>query len=410
MDILHFSTYHKSAGQSIAANRLHSGLLDRGIRSDMVVSPYRHIYTPDITVHLADNRPGHPFGSANDKKYIAEYPNRDTSDNFCPALAGIDIVHEVSKFEPDIIQLHFINDGFVRLESLVDLKQPIVWRLSDCWALTGGCHFANVCEAYKTGCGDCPLLKSKTHPDISAEVWKRKQRIYGELEYRMFFVTPSKWLYNKCKTSPLLGGKQVFNIPNGLDTTSEFYPIDKYAARAVLGLPSDKKIVLFGAENPTNRRKGLDLLTSALERLTDKKGYHFVAFGHLRPKDMQVAGLEFTCFGPTYDTEQLRRLYSAADVFVCPSRVEPFGQVVTESMACGTPVVAFANTGPGTIVEHKVTGYVAEYMDIEELAKGVEYCTTHNMTAAARKSAVEVYDINVIVSQYVAMYDNILNK
>ena len=57
---------------------------------------------------------------------------------------------------------------------------------------------------------------------------------------------------------------------------------------------------------------------------------------------------------------------------IVPSKLETFGQTATEAMACGTPVVAFNNTGLSDIVEHKKNGYLAELLDINDLAK--EYC------------------------------------
>lgn len=409
--VLHFSTYHKCAGQSVAANRLCKGLYAQNVRSDMVVSPEKAGGNLPPNVHRVQFEKG-PFGMVAERRTLYEYPRRlfGIGDNFHTGLIGIDVAQEVAAYDPDIVQLHFINDGFVRLEDLPAIDKPMVWRLSDCWAFTGGCHFANRCDKYGEGCGKCYILNSSIDPDISGEVWRRKKEVYDKLVGKITFVTPAKWLYDKCRRSPLLAGHDIRHIPNGLNTTTDYYPEDKAAAREALGLPLDKKVVLFGAEDAKSKRKGLAYLKNALSTLTDKGSYHFVAFGHLALSDMAGTGVASTCFGPVYQTDVLRRLYSAADVFVCPSLVEPFGQVVTEAMACGTPVVAFENTGPGTIIEHRRTGYVAGYLKADELAEGIRYCVGNDMTAAARKTAVDIYDIDKVVLQYVELYDNILSK
>lgn len=408
LKVLHFSTYHKMAGQSVAANRLCKGLYEHNIQSDMVVSPSRLPAKLPFNVHVAEPGKG-PFGLKADNAFLEAYKDRDRSQRFHAALAGMDIVGEVIKFNPDVVQLHFINDGFVKMEDLTKIDKPIVWRLSDCWAFTGGCHFARECERYNIFCGKCPLLRSSEEQDISRKTCERKREVFSAIKDNLHVVTPAKWLYDKCRNSTLLADCNIYHIPNGLNTSNDYFPESKMSSRAALRLPIDKKIIMFGAENANNWRKGLRELREALVLLPNKKDYHFVAFGRLEEADMRVEGISCTCFGAVYGTSALRRLYSAADVFVCPSHVEPFGQVVTESLACGTPVVTFADTGPGSIVEHKVTGFVAGYLNIEELAAGIEYCAnhSHDMNAAARNTAVNVYDIAVVTGQYKKLYENI---
>lgn len=74
----------------------------------------------------------------------------------------------------------------------------------------------------------------------------------------------------------------------------------------------------------------------------------------------QVSSREnLRCIGFTNNQEELIELYSAADVLVNPSRMETFGLVTAEALACGTPVVAYDNTGSHEIVSEKV-GALAE--------------------------------------------------
>ena len=53
----------------------------------------------------------------------------------------------------------------------------------------------------------------------------------------------------------------------------------------------------------------------------------------------------------------MNKLYSLADVTIVPSKMEVLGQTALESLACGTPVVAFNNTGLSDIIIHKKNGY-----------------------------------------------------
>lgn len=409
--VLHFSTYYKGAGQSIAANRLCKGLYENNIQSDIIVSPRRIVGNPPNNVHIAKYSTG-PYGVEEERKTLYKYPTRHVGvgDNFHTGLIGIDIEKEIEEYNPDIVQLHFINDGFVALESLPKIKKPIVWRLSDCWAFTGGCHFCNNCIKYKTKCDKCYILNSVEDTDISKDVWERKYNIYNECKDNLHIVTPAKWLYDKCKESPLMKDMKIYHIPNGLNTTTDYFPENRDGLKELFNLPNNKKIILFGAEDAGGVRKGINYLKQALSLIEDKDKYHFVTFGHLVNGFEKVNGITSSNLGPIYNTSILRKLYSIADVFVCPSLVEPFGQVVTESMACGTPVVCFSNTGPSSIIKHKITGYIAEYKNVVDLKQGIDYVINNNMRTYAREDAINTYDINVTTKQYLDLYNNILNN
>jgi glycosyltransferase involved in cell wall biosynthesis len=84
-------------------------------------------------------------------------------------------------------------------------------------------------------------------------------------------------------------------------------------------------------------------------------------------------GFDTTNFGFVNDNNYLSYLYSAADVFVFPSIYEAFGKTVVESMSCGTPVVAFDNSGPSELIEHKKNGYLASAFNSKDLAIGISW-------------------------------------
>lgn len=405
MKVLHFSTYYRGAGQSIAANRLHIGMLDNNIDSHMIVS--ENLIPHNLNLYSAEKYPLH--GAKFEIEYLAKtYPNKLPGYVFSPGVVGIDFKHLVNIHNPDIIQLHFITDGFIKLEDIMVIDKPIIWRMSDCYPITGGCHFySELCGKYLTGCGSCPLLDSNCNKDISNYIYSLKQEIYSKS--KITFITPSKWLYQKVKESPLLRDKDVYYIPNGLDTTNEFYPVDKLESRKILKLPMGKKIILYGAVNPGHPRKGLSYLVDALNLISNPQNYHLVIFGTHKDFNLEVP-VTVTYLGRVHNVATFRNMYSAADVSVFPSLIESFGQVVTESMACGTPVVTFNNTGPGTIVKHKVTGFISDYKDINGLVQGIEYCTTHNLSILARKTAVEVYNIDKVTNSYLNLYQSLITK
>jgi glycosyltransferase involved in cell wall biosynthesis len=116
--------------------------------------------------------------------------------------------------------------------------------------------------------------------------------------------------------------------------TNRFCPGDMAASRAMLGLPAQGPIGLFvGSMHPM---KGFGVVRALMERLSD---VHWVlALRGDVPKGL--GNKPTTTILQNVSHDDLPILYRAADFSVCPSLYEPFGYVVAEAIACGTPVVA----------------------------------------------------------------------
>jgi glycosyltransferase involved in cell wall biosynthesis len=113
------------------------------------------------------------------------------------------------------------------------------------------------------------------------------------------------------------------------------------------------------------------------------------------------------------EDEPLRALYSVVDVMVVPSRIESFGQIISESLASGTPVVAFDATGPRDIIDHKETGYLATPYDPKDLAKGIKWVITdpsrnERLGRQAREAAEQRFAIERVTDQHRELYQDIL--
>ena len=202
---------------------------------------------------MAIPSPQEKVGYHNDLEPLKQYPAYNmASHTFAPAMAGTDVNRYIDIFNPKIVQIHWINAGYIKIEDLGKIKKKIVWRLADCWPLTGGCYYYGDCKRYLTGCGKCPKLGSEDMDDLSHEIWKRKEKAWKEMD--MVIVVPTLWMKQCVENSTLLKGRDVFVIPNGLDL-DKFYPVRKEVAREVLNIPSDKKVILYGATNAINDRR-----------------------------------------------------------------------------------------------------------------------------------------------------------
>ncbi|MGE4342923.1 MAG: glycosyltransferase family 4 protein [Geoalkalibacter sp.] len=413
MKVLMLNTFDEVGGAARAAVRLQEGLREAGVDSSLLV------YLKSGNAGNVICKTGPHGKTVRQLKTLLGtlpvriYPGRPVN-NFSPALLPDHIASEVAQFAPDIVHLHWLGAGFVQVETLRRLGKPIVWTFHDSWAFTGGCHVPFDCKRYQQRCGSCPVLGSKRERDLSRWTWNRKKRAWETLNPTV--VTPSRWLADCVQSSSLFGDGGVEVIPNGLDT-EVFRPMHKEQARSFLGLPQDKKIILFGAVRGfSDPNKGFHLLVQALQCLnrssSDLLALIFNAFDRADRPDM---GIPAVVLGQIVDDRKLAAVYSAADVFVAPSIQETFCQTAVEAMACGTPVVAFGSTGLLDVVEHHVSGYLAQPYEIEDLARGIAWVIEDDdrhreLSRRARLKVQTDYSLAVVSQLYLELYKSIMSR
>jgi glycosyltransferase involved in cell wall biosynthesis len=209
-------------------------------------------------------------------------------------------------------------------------------------------------------------------------------------DWKPVVAAPSRWIAETARKSPLFAERDIRIIPWCLNLET-FKPVSKPQARELLGLPMDRKVVLFGAMSATSDpNKGYDLLLEALGRM-QSKDVTLAVFG--ASHDPNAGRLPFPTqfLGRLHDDVSLRLAYSAADVMAVPSRQESFGQSASEAMSCGTPVVAFGATGLLDVVGHQTSGYLAQPYDPADFAKGLDWVLASDarLSDNARREAEE---------------------
>ncbi len=314
----------------------------------------------------------------------------------------------------DILNLHWVA-AYVDYESfLVEAarRARLVWTLHDMNAFTGGCHYDLGCGRFLACCGACPQLGSAESEDLSSQIWARKQVVFESDGLRkLCIVTPSRWLGGMAKDSSLFGAFRIETIPYGLDL-SDFAPRDRAAARDVLGIPLDAKVVLFLAETVDNRRKGFSLLLDALKQCAvSADGLWVLSVGNNPPNlDRGLRGSHLSYVG---SDRFLSLVYSAADVFAIPSLQDNLPNTVMEAMACGVAVVGFNIGGVPDMVRHGTTGLLVPPGDVDGLATSLvqvlnnsEMC--RRMGAEGRAIAVEEYALHTQARRYRELYEDLL--
>lgn len=339
---------------------------------------------------------------------------------------GLNDLHCVGSFgvkdlnpfiECDIIHFHGIQSQFFSYMALPTLtrRKLAVFTLRDMWALTGRCAFSYHCERWTTGCGNCPLPQaapvSPSKRDASHFEWKLKEWIYKRS--RLAIVALDTRMEKFARRS-MLKHFPIHHIPNGVDTRI-YRPLEPELCRAALGIPSDKKVLLFAAANLSRMRKGGDLLVSALAKLPHslKSDLVLMLLGEQGQSIADAVDVQTLCLGYVSGHRLKAVAYSAADLCIFPTRGEGLPNVLLESMACGTPMVASDAGGVPDLVRPNLTGYLAAYDDALDLSRGIIALLEDNqlrafMSRRCREIAVEEYSADLEVQRHIVLYQRML--
>lgn len=309
------------------------------------------------------------------------------------------LIKKLDEISPDIVHLHNLHGHNCDLESLFTYfskkKIRLFWTFHDCWAFTGYCtHFDMLgCDKWQDYCTDCPQKKDYSwFFDKSEKLFKLKRGLLTAPELDLTIITPSKWLAGLVKKS-FLSRYDVKVINNGIDL-SVFKPTEsdfrkKYSLE-------DKKIIL-GVSYIWDKYKGLDVFERLAADLPDEYRIILVG-GNVSSADNIIA------IGKTENQLQLAQIYSAADVFVNPTRQENFPTVNLEALSCGTAVVCFDSGGTAETVDESC-GCAVPRDDFEQLkAEILRVCTEKPYSKADCIKRASHFDKNDKFRQYLELY------
>lgn len=418
MRVLLINTAERIGGAAIAANRLMEALKNNGIKAKMLV---RDKQTDNMTVIPLRKSWRHSWNFLWERVviWIRNGLNRQNLFALDIANTGTDITHLPEFVQADVIHLHWVNQGMLSLKNLqqiVDSGKPIVWTMHDMWPFTGVCHYSSDCLKYQTQCYSCEQLAIPSKHDLSAAVFKKKQKLFGNSH--ITFVACSRWLESLAMNSALLRGNTITNIPNAINT-NVFKPLDKATVRQKLHLPTDKKLLLFGSMKTTDKRKGIDYLIDACRIIAEQ---HKDLTGELgviilgSNAEMFCNLFSFPIYNMNYVSREkdLVDIYNAADIYVTPSLQENLPNTIVEAMSCGIPCVGYQIGGIPQMIDHLHNGYVAQYKSASDLANGIVWSLTEGdyamLSEEARRKAVTTYAEDVIARKYIQIYNQITGQ
>lgn len=408
MNILHVNNSDISGGAAIAGYRLHQGLLGQGVDSRILVG--------SSVMTGSDRIAAIPTKHSLIEKLLFHFTwNLGLNNLNC--ISTFNIPKHTFYIEADVLNfhnLHLFYFNYLAIPLLTESK-PAIFTLHDMWSFTGHCAYSYDCERWKTGCGKCPYLN--TYPDVKMDntrlEWKLKDWVYSHSHLNI--VTPSTWLTEQAKQS-MLNRFPIHHIPYGIDTEA-YQPLDPEQSRERLGIPIGKKVLMFGAVSLDDTRKGGDLLLLALSSLPAslKAETMLLTIGNGGEAIAKTAGIATLNLGYV-SSDQLKSIaYSAADVFIVPTRADNLPLVLQESMACGTPMVSFKVGGVSDLVRPGITGYLAKPEDANDFCKGiVQLLEDQNLRAymgqQCRAIALEEYSVELQAKRYIELYCRVLHE
>jgi len=300
----------------------------------------------------------------------------------------------------DLIHLHWLGTGFLSLFSLPRLGKPLVWTLHDLWPLLGVLPYPAWGDAAPTGPGF----------DFDPLAVAIKQRVFPE---GIQFIAPSPWAALQAERSEVFQAmrepRPIAVIPNAVDPLF-FEGLQESGPRR----DPQRPLLLFGGSNAfSDPRKGWQLLAPLLPWLArEYPQWRCASFGELPP-----AGLlwpqPWQHHGLIRDPQQLAALYRQADLLVVPSQQETFGQVAAEAQACALPVVALADSGVGSVVQHLRSGYLLPQFTPEALQQGLRVLLEdpqrrQALSLQARQQAAERFQPQQVAAQHLHLYRDLV--
>ena len=334
---------------------------------------------------------------------------------FSHAPTGIHILNHPEVKNADVINLHWVNKGFLSFTSISELihsGKKIVWTCHDVWPFTGGCYHPRGCDHFIQGCGNCQYLKNPNFNDLSKQVFDQKHALWGQGQ--IDFVTPSKWLAETALKSFMLKcpSEKITVIPNGVDVN--FFRVPNFdeakEARASLGMDEANLVLMFSAANLTNRAKGFLEFLDVCEKLNaigiDVRA---LVIGDAREQFYQTT-VQIHYMGFISDSNALRSAYWASDIYVTTSHEENLPTTIMESLSCGVPVAAFSVGGIPEMIFDGETGVLAEPLNTLELSNKMRQFllelreSPEKIRTNCEKFTLRHYSDAVIAQEYLEIY------
>jgi glycosyltransferase involved in cell wall biosynthesis len=406
LKILHLN-FSDNGGSGIVVSRINDCLRTKNYESNILVAEK----TTSSNYVLCNQNSFDKFMWSQKKKisrnlkYFFKTKNKNThSINFFDS----NILSQINKLNPDLINIHWIGNELISLKQISKIKIPIIWTLHDMWLYSGAEHYTYN-NRYIEGYNNTNKDKDESGFDLNKWVWNRKKKyIHKDIK----IITSNNWQEQNVKNSSLLKNNENFKIPYPIDL--DFWkPIERTLAKKKLNWEDDKIHLLFGISNYSRKKiKGLDIaldLFHKFNKINDKK-YVLNIFGDINKSHINHE--QINLLGTINNLSTFKTLYSASDLLLHPSRLESFGLIPLEALACGLPILINKKTGTNDLILSDKMGYCLEN-EIDSnfdliLSWFNKNCLVNNQNLL-HKNIKENFSYSVIGDKYKNLLDKIVN-
>lgn len=400
------TTYGDSDSTGRTTKEMHEWLLDHGVESDVFCSSINDNSLPNKSVHV--------FSSKIEMCIHAALSRITGLQGYYSVLDTVRLIVSLKKRNPDVIVLRILHSNNINFPLLFrylsKYKVPSVVVMHDCFFITGHCcHYLEYgCQKWKNVCKNCAGIKDWNKSlflDNSYKCFIDKKRWFSELD-RVAVIGVSEWTKAAAKDSILRDAFVIDRIYNWIDFDVFHYRDSANRVKRKMGIGVEKKIILAVASGWTER-KGLKTVLRVAE---ENRECIVLMCGKIDQTDEFPPNI--MCIGSVNNMDLLADLYSASDVFINASIQETFGKSTAESLACGTPVVAFDTSGSSELIDEN-KGLLIPMGEMDTFVKGVS-AVIEKGKAAYRDNCIrfarEFFDMDKNMGDYLNCFAKLLGS
>lgn len=369
------------------------------------INSYVAYSTSPLSKNEIDN--GYQIGTTVGKKIHALMCRINGKQAYFSRIATQNLLKYIKTVNPDIVHLHNLHSNFINLNMLLKFlgkeKIKTIITLHDCWFYTGGCfHYTSVkCDKWLKECGRCPKKKTDTASllfDCSKKILRDRRKYLCGID-DLTMVGVSEWISKEAKKS-FLGCKNIMTIHNGIDT--DYFKPTNSDFRLKNNI-SDDKFVILGIANKWLLPINKSLLSAMLDFLNDDM--FFVMIG-CTDEQQRILPEKIKALPFISNRDELRKIYSACDVFANCTWEESLSLVNVEAQACGTPVVTYSDTGVYETVDDS-SGFKIENGNIEQFLQAIQTVKEKKkqyFSKECREFVVKEFNKETNYEKYIKLY------
>lgn len=271
------------------------------------------------------------------------------------------------------------------------------------------------CDGYMKNCGNCPQIKDSGPEDSSRQLMEDKKKflsdvpliIAGVSTYSLTLV-PNSSIFNTHRTV-------LLPIPNDIPYCSE----SKEEVRKRVGIPIEKKLILWGTTSPYILRKGRNLVDEVFKCMWDlmspeeRDNTLILNVGPIPPKPLsQSQPFQVVHTGYMKSRTEMAMAYKAADIGLSTTTTDAGPMMVSESMQNECPLVSFDRSVGVDIIEHGETGFIIKDLDTQEMAdRALQLLRSPNLEEISKKCPRGVHkhhNFEKVTSRWKTLLDEIL--